>query len=192
MWRCRPIAPASERGFSIMELMVVMTLLSLFLGAVYETVMVGLRSVGAADAREAIRFQVTRSLDRFTREVRMAQTVDRAQDQRFQFDADFNGDGDSGDAGEANINYQVSGTTLTRTQGGSTVTLIENLTPTSAADLFQYYEVGSTSESDSCDNTSGCGGNCCRSEVRVVVINPTVTTSNESISTASSAFLGNM
>ncbi len=185
-------AERAERGFSIIELMVVLTLLSFFFGAVYDTVIVGLRSVGSADTREDLRMQLTRALDRFTREVRMARNVTFAQDQQFQFDADFNADGNSTDPGEATINYQVSGTHLNRSQGGgSPVAVISNLSISSPLD-FNYYEQGSTTESATCDSTSSCGSNCCRSEVRVVVITTTVTRGNETISMTSSAFLGNM
>jgi len=171
--------------------MIVVTLLASFFGAVYETVIVGLRSVGSANTREDLRMQLARTLDRFTREVRMARNVNVALDQQFQFDADFNNDGLS-TGNEVAINYQVSGTNLNRSQGGgSPVAVIRNLSISIPLD-FNYYEQGSTAESATCDSTSSCGSTCCRSEVRVVVITATVTNGNETISMSSSAFLGNM
>ena len=189
----------TEHGVSLIELMIVLTLLASFFGVVYESVIVGLRTVGTANTREDLRLQLARTLDRFTREVQMVRNVDVATDTQFQFDADLNGDGDATDSGEANISYQVVGTTLTRSQGSATITLIGNLSSASAVDVFNYYETSATTESDTCDNSAACGtatctplGCQCRCEIRVVVLTVTVTNGNETISMSSSAFLGNM
>ena len=199
MWFSKITDQTSKRGLSLLELMVVMTLLGIFFGAVYETVLVGLRNVGSADTREGLRLQLARTLDRFTREVRMARNVTAATDTQFQFDADFNGDGDATDSGEAGVNYQISGTTLTRAQGGVTITILNNLSSASAVDVFQYYELNGTTESDTCNNGSGCGtatctpsGCQCLCEVRVAVLTATVTTGSETLTMSDSAFLGNI
>ena len=195
MSRSRATDRTSERGLSILELMIVLTLFGLFFSALQEPILIGLRSLDSADDREDLRLQLTRTLDRFTREASMARNVDRAQDQRFQFDADWNGDGSSSGSTvpeERNINYEVSSGRLLRsdadTVAGQETVLISNL---SSLD-FNYYESGSTSESTSCDSTGSCGSNCCRSEVRVVVVTATATRGNETISMTSSAFLENM
>jgi hypothetical protein len=175
--------------------MVVLALFGLFFGALQEPVLIGLRSLDSADDREHLRLQLARALDRLTREATMARNVDRATDTRFQFDADWDGDDSSSGSTvpeERNINYEVSGSQLLRsdadTSSGQETVLISNL---SSLD-FNYYESGSTTESASCDSTGSCGSNCCRSEVRVVVVTATATRGDETMTMSASAFLENM
>ena len=63
MSACGPIVRVSERGLSLLELLIVVSLLSIFIGTVYESVVVGLRTVNAADEREDIRQQLAGALD---------------------------------------------------------------------------------------------------------------------------------
>jgi prepilin-type N-terminal cleavage/methylation domain-containing protein len=183
------------QGFSILELMVVLTLFGVFFSALQEPVLVGLRSLDSADTREAARTQLARALDQFTREVTMARNVDRATGTRFQFDADFDGDGASSNITpeERNINYEYDAAadewlrSDTDTSAGQETVLISNVTSLD----YNYYETGSTTESAACDSTGSCGSNCCRSEVRVVVVTATVTRDSETMTMSASAFLEN-
>ena len=163
--------------------MIVVSLLGIFFGAVYETLIAGLRTVNAGNDREALRQQLSNALDRLTREASAANNVDRAQDQRFQFDADLDGDGND----EDNINYVVQNGGLDREYSGDTVTLVKNV---SSLD-FDYIDQNGASYG-TCDSTSSCGSNCCRSEVRVVQITITGTRGNESMSVAGAAYLRDM
>ena len=182
------------RAFTILELVVVTSLLGLFFGAVYETLHVALRSVGAADRREQMRTQLVRVLDQFTREVRMARDVDEADDDDFQVDVDTDGNGSSsGTERDVNYVYDAANDILTRAHsGGSTVTLLRNLT----AFDFDYYESNSSTLNESCTFTSSCGGRCCEDDVRVVIVTATVTSGSgqaaETITETASVFLGNM
>ena len=128
MWCSGPTARTckktrAQRGLSLIELMVVITLLGAFFGMVYESVIVGLRSVRSAGSQEDVRLQLARTLDFLTREVSVAGNVDNAEDQRLQFDADVDGNGTT----ENDINYQVVSGDLQRTYNGTTVTLIGDL-----------------------------------------------------------------
>jgi hypothetical protein len=163
--------------------MVAMALLGAFFTGVYETLITGLRTVNAADEREDIRQQLTVALDRLTREASAANTVDRAQNQRFQFDADLDGDG----ADEDNINYVVQSGELDRVYSGDTLPLVKNL----AALDFDYIDNTGTTYT-TCDSTGSCGSNCCRSEVRVVLITITATKDTESMSVAGGVHLRDM
>lgn len=166
------------------------SLVSLFLGGVYETVITALRTAHAADQREDVRQQLAGALDRLTREARMARHVDQGDDDRFQFDADFDGDGDSSGS-ERNINYVVQSGTLTREASGvDEQTLIRNL----ASLDFNYLKAGSTTEYATCDSTSSCSSAavCCRADARVVLVTATVTRGTETISATTAAQLGNM
>ena len=159
-----------------------MTLLALFAGGIYETVIVGFRAVNAAASRAELRQQLANALDRLTREASIAHNVDKAIDQRFQFDTDLDGDGSN----DNNVNYVVQNGGLDRVFSGATVTLVKNV---SALD-FDYIDLNGTSNA-TCDSTSSCGSNCCRSEVRVVDITITATEHNETISLTSAVELRN-
>ncbi len=164
------------------------SLLSIFIGAIYETVIVGLRAVNAADEREDVRGQLFSALDRLTRETRMARNVDHATDQQFQFDMDTDGDGASTGA-EQNVDYEVIGGVLTRAaNGGSAVTIVRSLTSLD----FNYLKNGSVTEYSTCDATSSCSSQCCRTDVRAVLITASATRDQETISMTSAAFLDNM
>lgn len=174
---CRRTARASDEGFSLLELFIVMTLLGLFLGASQESIVVGLRATNAADERENIRLQLANALDRLTREASLASGVFSATDQRFQFDADLDGDGTA----ETGINYQLQGTSLNRSLGGTTVTLVTGVT---ALD-FDYLD--STGASLSAPVTPQSE----RDKVRIAQVSITATRDTETISVAEAACLRN-
>jgi len=144
--------------------------MGIFIGAVYESVIIGLRAVSTANDREIVRQQLIRALDRLTREASAANTVDYAQDQRFQFDADLDGDGSS----ENNINYAVSSGVFQRSYGSETLNLVSNLTSLD----FDYVDENNVLNG-SCDFTSSCGSRCCRSDVKVAHLTMTATKNNE-------------
>lgn len=177
MSRCRPTAPASERGFSLLELLITISLLGIFMAAVYESVISGLRMANASDEREAIRQQLAHALDLLTREAAIASRVDNAEDQRFQFDADLDGNGTT----ENNVNYNVSSGDLQRTYNGITVTLIRDL---SSLD-FDFVDSGGSTLS------TPVGNQPLRDTIRVVQITVTATNDNETISLTSAAYLRN-
>ena len=173
---CKPTAPTSERGFSLLELFVVLSLLGIFLAAVQESLLVGLRAVNAADEREDIRMQLSNALDRLIREVSMANNVDTAQDQQLQFDADLNGDGTT----ENDILYQVSGGDLQRTYNGATVTLVRDL---SSLD-FDYTDLNGSALTTPVTGAS-------LDILRLVQITATTAKDAETLSLADSAYLRN-
>ena len=166
----------SKRGFTIMELIITVSLLAIFMGAVYETVLIGLRAVNAADEREDVRSQLTTALDLLTREAGIASNVDVAEDQRLQFDADLDGNGTT----ESDINYQVSGGDLQRVYNGATVTLARDLTSLD----FDYTDpTGSALTAPVTGATLDI--------LRLVQVTATATKDNETLSLANAAFLRN-
>ena len=160
-----------------MELMVVVVLLGIFFGAVYETVIIGLRTANAADEREAIRQQLANAMDLLTREAALASNVDVAADQQFQFDADLNGDGTT----ENDVNYAVSGGDLQRTANGVTLTLVRDLT---ALD-FDYTDSGGSALS------TPVGSQPTRDTIRVMQVSTTATNDDETLSLPGAAYLRN-
>ena len=167
----------SRRGVTLLEVLIVTVLLSIFFGAVYETVITGLRTASAADERETIRLELVRALDLMTREGGLASNIDNAEDQRFQFDADLDGNGTT----ENNINYQVSSGDLQRTYNGTTVTLVGDL---SALDIDYVDSSGATL-------TTPVSTQATRDTIRVAEITMTATKNNETISFTSAVYLRN-
>jgi hypothetical protein len=160
----------------------------MFLGAVYECFIFGLRVAGSASERSRIRLELTGVLDHLTREAGTARNVDRAQDTRFQFDADYDGSGGSSGV-ERNVNFEYDATNdvLNRDHsGGSTVALAHTVT---AVDFDYIDDTGTTYTT--CDSTSSCGSNCCRDDVRAVLVTITATNNNETISVTDAATLRN-
>ena len=171
MWSSRPIDRTSERGLSIIEVMIVVTLLAAFFGAVYETVIVGIRSADSANDREAMRIQMMKTLDLLSREASAAYHVDNSTSSRFQFDMrveDSDGNGDS--ENQNNINYQVVSGNLQR-EG---VTILPSATVT-----FTYL--------DSSGNATTTAAN-----VRVMQVTMSKTVEGETLSLSAATRLRNL
>ena len=171
----RPTAHARV-GFTLLELMIVMVLLSVFASGVYEVVIVSLRAAYSADRREDVRLQLAKALDRLSREASAAYNVDNSLVQRFQFDArvvDGNGDGDADNL--TNINWRVQSGDLERVQGGTTMVLVPDLDSLT----FTYL--------DSSGNATTNANN-----VRVMQVTASVTKGSETVTMATSAYLRNL
>ncbi len=173
---CKRFGRPTEAGFSLLELMIAMTLLGTFVVAVYWPFTVGLRLLDSTDKREDIRQQLANALGRLTREASLASNVRQAKDQQFKFDADLDGNGTT----ENNIDYQVNSGDLERVYGGTTVTLVGDLTTID----FDYVDLNGASMP-----TNVVGGD--RNDIRVVQITITATKDDETISLASAVFLRN-
>ncbi len=173
----RTASQARAAGFTVIELMLVIIVMAVFFGTVYESVIVILRTANAVDEREAIRQQLAHALEILTREAAMASNVDNAEDQRFQMDGDLDGDGDT----EGNINYRVSSGDLQRVYSGDTVTLIPDLTSLD----FDYVDLNGAAM------TTPVSPGSSRDNIRVIQITVSATKDNETISLASAAYLRN-
>ena len=190
MSACRRTARTSNRhaGFTLLEVMVVTVLLGGLIAVAYDVFIAGLRVANAASTRERIRLQLAQVLDRLTREAATARNVDRAQATRFQFDADYDGSGgSSGSEDNVNYNYDSANSEFERDDsGGSTVVVADHVT---SIDYDYIDDTGTTYTT--CDSTSSCGSNCCRSEVRAVLVTMTATIGGETISVTDAATLRN-
>ena len=173
---CGVVPQPAKRGFSFIELILVISLLGIFLGTVYESVIVGLRAANAADERADIRQQLTNALDLLIREVSLASRVDNAEDERLQFDADLDGDGTT----ENDINYQVSSGALQRVYNGTTVTLIR----VASVDLNYV-------DSSGANLTTPVSSQATRDTIRVAEMTMTATNDQETLSLADAVYLRN-
>ena len=173
----RPTAQASERGLSLLELLLVMALLAIFAGVIHESVIVGLRAANAADEREDVRLQVADALDRLTREGSLASNVTQANDQVFKFDADLDGNGTT----ETGITYEVLNGDLVRTLGDTTVTLIRDL----ATLDFDYQDLNGANMATPVSSQSE------RDTIRLAQVVLTGTKDTETLSVAEAVYLRN-
>lgn len=178
MSHSRRTARRTESGLSLLELFIVMSLLAIFFGIVQESVTIGLRTANSADEREDVREQLTHALDLLTREASVADNVDNAEDQRLQFDADLDGDGDT----ENNTNYRVQGGDLQRVDSaGVAVTIADDL------DTLDFNYVDSTGAA----MTTPVPNQPTRDTIRVVQVTITAERDGETISVATAAYLRN-
>jgi prepilin-type N-terminal cleavage/methylation domain-containing protein len=171
MSRLSPRLPAGRSGMTLLEVLLVVILFGMFAGAVYEVAIVGLRVADAATDRDDVRLQVAKALDLLTREAAAAYNVDNSTSTRFQFDARVEDDDDDGDAENfTNINWRVNNGDLERVQGGTTWTVIPDLTSAT----FSYLDSAGASTTTA-------------NNVRVMQITVTAARGGESITMASTA-----
>lgn len=157
-----------------MELLVALVLLSIFFGAGYESVIAGLRTTHAAEARETLRQQLANTLELFAREAAVADKVKEADDQQFTFDADLNGDGHV----EHEIEYRVQNGALQRTFKNTTITLVDSL----AGLTFAYTDVSGAAVPTPVKE---------KKDLRVVELTISATKEHETLSMASAVYLRN-
>src|SRR5258708_1111835 len=120
---------AREEGFTLVELVIVTGLLMIVMTAILTAFSV----VQTASVRESARSEESDSvrvaMERLTKEVRQAIDVRAGSTSSF-LDIDTFVSG-----AETHVSYTASGTTLTRTSGGFTTTMLERLASTS---VFSY------------------------------------------------------
>jgi len=147
--------------------MIVTSLFGLFMGAVYESMLIGLRVTSTTDDRAEIVQQAASVLERFVRDVNIADNVDAAQSARFQFDTPPTN----------NINYVYSSGTLSR----SNTVILRNIT---AFDL-NFFDSSGTQLAEPVPGAS-------EDTIRLVQVSVTLTKDSETVSFAQSAYLRNM
>ena len=173
--RADPVHGRAVRGFSLIELFIVVSLLGLFMGAVQETLITGLRAVNAAHRREAIRQPLASALERFARDAGVASNVDAAETGRFQFDTPS--------VNNVEYDYDSGAGTLTRDDASSSaIILLRNLT----AFDFDYVDCQGTLY------TGTVSGSSTEDSLRVVQVVATVTQNQETLAVARAVFLRNM
>jgi type II secretory pathway pseudopilin PulG len=120
---------AREEGFTLVELVVVTGLMLIVLTAILTAFTVVQRASVRESARSEESDAVRIAMERMTKEVRQAIDVRAGSSATFlDIDTYINGI-------ETRISYTASGTTLTRTAGGQTTTLLDRLASTS---VFTY------------------------------------------------------
>jgi len=163
-----------RRGFSLLELLIVCALLGMFAGLTQESVVTGLRVVNTANSREQIRQELSLVLERIQRDAALADNVDRARDERFQFETP--------DVNNVDYGYDSATGTLTRDDGATAqITILRNIT----AFDFDYVDDGGAAMTTPVDDDD-------EDDVRVAQLSVTVAVGNESITMTAAAYLRNM
>lgn len=155
-------------------MILVIMLMAIFFGTVYEVVIVGLHVATAADQREDVREQLANALERLSREANLASNVDVAEDQQLQFDADITADGTI----DQDIIYRVQNGDLERSYNGITTVLARDL----ASWDFDYTDLNGTTLS-----TPVTGNNL--NWLRVGLITASATRGTETVTLATAVCL---
>ena len=155
-------------------MILVIMLMAIFFGTVYEVVIVGLHVATAADQREDVREQLANALERLSREASLASNVDVAEDQQLQFDADITADGTI----DQDIIYRVQNGDLERSYSGITTVLARDL----ASWDFDYTDLNGTTLS-----TPVTGNNL--NWLRVGLITASATRGTETVTLATAVCL---
>ena len=151
-----------------------LSLVALFFGGVYETVITGLRVVQATLVREQLRAAAASALERLVRDLSLANNVDAAQDARFQVDTSAVNDVD--------YRYDSSAHTLTRSDASVAIrTVLRNVT----AFDFDYVDSAGASLTTPVSGAS-------EDTIRVVQVQLTVASGSEQVSMAAAVYLRNM
>ena len=155
-------------------MILVIMLMAIFFGTVYEVVIVGLHVATAVDQREDVREQLANALERLSREASLASNVDVAEDQQLQFDADITADGTT----DQDIIYRVQNGDLERSYSGITTVLARDL----ASWDFDYTDLNETTLS-----TPVTGNNL--NWLRVGLITASATRGTETVTLATAVCL---
>jgi type II secretory pathway pseudopilin PulG len=120
---------AREEGFTLLELVVVTTLLMIVMTAILTSFEVVQKASVRESSRSEETDQVRLAMEQITKEIRQATDVRAGSSSSFlDIDTYLNGTA-------THVSYTASGTTLKRTANGVTLTLVDRLSTTS---LFTY------------------------------------------------------
>jgi len=148
--------------------MIVVSLLGLFIAAVYETVITGLRTVNAADDRAYLQQRLSQTLELFAREASVANNVDEARTDEFNFDTP-----------STDLDYEYDSSAGTLSREGDVI-----LVHLTAFDFDYVNCLGAT-------HTGTVSGSA-EDTLRVVQVTATMARDTETFSMTSSTFLRNM
>lgn len=158
---------------SLIELAIAMSLLALFFGGVFETVIAGLRLTGLGDDHSRLQQQLAVTVDRLTREIMVAEDVDAAEDDRFQFDTPA--------VNNVEYDYDSAAGTLTRDDAStSAVVVLRNITSLD----FNYVDTGGSTLTTPVAGSS-------EDTIRVAQMTVTLTKGSTTLSMTSAAYLRN-
>ena len=171
---------ANSEGFTILELFIVITLLGLFLAAVQESLITGLRATHTADNREAVRRELANALDQFVRDVSQAQDVDDADlldgsnTGQFQFDTPS--------VSNVEYSYDASADTLSYDDANVSQRIIARYV--TSFDLTYVDNTGATLSEPVAGSSED--------NIRVVQVTATATIGDETLTLSDAAYLRNM
>lgn len=167
-----------KKAFTLAELMIVLVLLSIFVGGVMLVFVTQLKAWGSSLNRATIRQQGHQALGRMVRELNQTNSITSASASAITFLADLDDNG-----ADETITLNTSGNNLNRTEGA----VISPL-------AFNIQSFGLTYR-DLSDNVltppAGTDTQAERDSLRVVVLSLTMNKADETLSISSSAYLHN-
>lgn len=167
-----------KKAFTILEVVVVTALVSIFVMAVLGLLSVGLRTWGFGFDRAQIRHLGSAAMQRMARELSQTNSITDAQDGTITFLADLDDNGT-----DETITYSVSGTNLRRTEG-SIVTILASNVQTFG---LSYRDLNN----DLLNSPGGTSTQTKRDQIRVITISLTADKDNETITLSESVFARN-
>lgn len=168
-------------GVTLIELIIVMALVAILVGAVSFTFAVGLESWSSGRNRSEIRQDGNLSLERMVRELSQASSITIAHADRIKFDADVDGDGTDE---TITFNFDDDNNNLNRTVVGGATTI---LAPNVQTFGLSYRDLDDTLLSlPQHTNTQ-----VKRDRIRVIIISLTMDKGDETITLSSSVYARN-
>ncbi len=170
-----------KKGFTLIELIIVIVFFTIFTGVVSWTFVVGLRTWGSGRDRAYIRQDANLAIERMVREVSQASEIETAKADEIEFEADLDQDGSV-----ETIRFDVSNDDdLERTEVIAGPDIVVTMAPNVQTFSLGYYLDG--------DNdtllTSVTGST--RDDIRVVVMSLTLDDDDETITLSSSVYTRN-
>lgn len=164
-----------KRGFTLIELIIVIVLFSMLAAATFWTFVVGLRAWGSGRDRAYIRQDANLAIERMVRELSQAKSFTIAQADQVKFDADIDND----DTDET-VTFAISDSSLERTVDGTTTVL----TPDLQTLEFSYRDLNDVAMALPITGND-------RDNIRVIVMSLTLNEGDETFVLSSSAYARN-
>ncbi|MBI5024841.1 MAG: prepilin-type N-terminal cleavage/methylation domain-containing protein [Candidatus Omnitrophica bacterium] len=167
-----------KKAFTLTELMIVLVLLSIFIGGVMLVFVTQLKVWGSSLNRAAIRQQGHQALGRMVRELNQTNSITSASSSAITFLADLDDNGT-----DETITLNTSGNNLNRTEGAVISPLAFNVQSFG----LTYYD----SSNNVLTPPAGTDTQAERDTIKVAVLALTMSKADETLSISSSAYLHN-
>jgi prepilin-type N-terminal cleavage/methylation domain-containing protein len=164
-----------KKGFTLIELIIVIVLLSVLVGVAAWTFVAGLRSWNSGIDRANIRQDGSFALEIMVRELSQADSFTIAQEDNVKFDADIDNDGSN-----ETITYSTSDSELSRKVNGTTTVL----SPDVDTFLLSYRDLNDTAMTPPITGAE-------HDDIRVITISLTMDRFDETLTLSSSAYARN-
>lgn len=167
-----------RKGWTLLELTISITLLSILLVAISWVLVAGLKVWGSGIGRAQMRQGACLAIERMTREISQAFSITDAQTDKIGLEVDLDGD-------ETNeeVSFSLSGADLIRTEGSVVVTLASNV----QSFILAYRDLNNVAMSIPADVSSQAK----RDNIRLVNTSLVMTRDNDTLKLTSGVYTRN-